>query len=268
MFDRNHGFVTGSDIGDAGLVDRGDLNVVVNVDHIKPSLHDQERLVNLEGGSLRIDLQQATPPPYLPERLAWTAIAGFLPENKKLPSLKELTFDPGSTWGKLQSVPLPGACGFWTWNFFLQHRKSRWMQLLEGLRNSQGMLLPIFGLGLPAMAVTALTTIDKVVAGLTKGVGTEWLFQSSDTFIYATKEGRDSFEGTKMRLKQGSYVIMPTEQLSAFAKQQSKLILKDGLIVPANTSSLEVFEAAKETLPDITYITVGVTTKFRPASKS
>jgi hypothetical protein len=267
-FDRNHGFVTGSDIGDVGLVDKGDLNVVVNVDHIRPSTQDQARLVNLEAGSLRIDLQQASPIPSLPERLAWSSIAGLLPENKKLPPLKEMTFDPASTWGKLQSVPLPDGGGLWAWNFFGQNRKSNWMKLLDGIRNNQGLLLPIFGLGLPAMAITALTTIDKVVAGLTKGAGTEWLFQSSDMYIYATKQARDSFEGSKMRLKQGVYIIMPTDHLSILAKQQSKLIIKDGLIVPAGTSSLEVYDAAKATIPDVTYITVGVTTKFRTQGKS
>jgi hypothetical protein len=267
-FDKSHGFVTGSDMGDTGLADKGDVNVIVNVDHIRPSIQDQSRLVNLEAGSLRIDLQQANPTPSLPERLAWTAIAGLLPDNKKLPPLKELTFDTGTAWGKLQSVPLPGGGGLWTWNFFLQHRKSRWMELLEGIRNNQGLLLPIFGLGLPAMAITALTTIDRVVAGLTKGSGTEWLFQSSDSYIYATKEARDSFEGSKMRLRQGTYIIMPTEHLSTLAKQQSQLIVKDGLIVPANTSSLEVYDAAKAAIPDVTYISVGVTTKLRLQAKA
>jgi hypothetical protein len=266
-FDKAHGFVTGSDIGDVGLADKGDLSVVVNVDHIRPSVTDQARLINLEAGSLRIDLQQSSPMPSLPERLAWTAIAGLLPENKKLPPLKEMTFDPGTIWGKLQNIPMFGGGGFWTWNFFLQHRKSRWMQLFDVIRSGQGLLQPIFGLGLPAMAITALSTVDKVVAGLTKDAGTEWLFQSSDSYIYGTKEARDSFEGSKMRLKQGMYVIMPIEHASAFAKQQSKLIIKDGLIVPANTSSLEVFDAAKATIPEITYISVGVTAKVRPQVK-
>jgi hypothetical protein len=266
-FDEHAGFVTGSDIGDDGLKDTGDVDVIVNVDHVRPSVADQARFLNLEGASLRIDLQQGIPLPGLAERLAWTAIAGFLPENKTLPALKEMTFDPGSAWGKLQSVPLPGGFGRWTWNFFLQRRKSRWMQIFDVIRKAQGLATPIFGLGFPAIATTALNTVDSIVGELTKDERTEWLFQSPDVSFYATKKARDAFEGSKLRLKKGMYVIMPSDKLSAFAKEQSGLVVKDGLIVPKNTSSLEVEAAAKETIKDITYLTVGVTTKFRPAAK-
>jgi hypothetical protein len=266
-YDEHSGFVTGSDIGDDGLRDSGDLDIVINVDHVRPSLADQGRFVNLEGASLRIDVQQGAPLPTLGERLAWTAIAGFLPENKKLPALKEMTFDPGGCWGKLQTIPLPGGGGRWTWNFFLQKRKGRWMQILDAIRRNRGWLAPIFGLGLPAIAITALTTVDSIVAEMTKDERTEWLFQSPDIFFYATKRARDTLEGSKLRLKKGMYVVMPSDKLSAFAKEASGLTVKDGLIVPKNTSGLEVESAAKDSIKDITYLTVGVSTKFRPSAR-
>lgn len=266
-YDEKKGFLAGSDIGDDGLADKGDLNVVVNVDHIRPSTSDQQRFQNLEGGSLRIDLQQANPLPTLTERLAWTAMAGFLPKDKKLPDLKEMTFDPGSTWGKLQTVPLPGGGGRWTWNFFLKHKESRWMQIFDVIRRNKNLLIPIFGLGLPAIAITALNTVDAIVGEITKNDLTEWLFQSSDVFIYGTKEAKDSFEGTKLRLKQGMYVVVPSDQLSAFGKASKDLVIKDGLVVPKNTSSLDSIEAAKQTIPDITYLTVGVSIKGSEKSK-
>jgi hypothetical protein len=266
-YDKHDGFVTGSDIGDVGLPDHGDVNVIVNVDHIHLSLTDQSRFVKLEGGSLRIDLQQADPLPLLAERLAWTSIAGFLPEDKKLPPQKDMNFNPGATWGKLQSVPLPGGGGRWTWNFFLQHRKSRWMQLFELLRRDKNLLLPIYGLGLPAIALTALDTVDNIVAELTKDANTDWLFQSPDVFVYATKNARDKFEGSKLRLKQGMYVVVPSNQIASFAKQSTGLEIKDGLLVPKNTRSLDVFEAAKQTLPELTYLTVGVTARMTPTPK-
>jgi len=267
-FDSAHGFVTGSDIGDSGLADRGDAHLIVNVDHIHPSVKDQARFANLQGGSLRIDLQQQKPLPSLSERLAWTAIATIMPENKKLPPLKEMTFDPGTTWGKMQTVPINGGGAFWTWNFFTQQSKGRWMQLFDTIRKSRGLATQILGIGLPAIAITALNTVDTIVAGLTKDTGSNWLFQSSDTFIYTTKEARDSFEGSKLRLRQGMYVIIPSDQMASFSKQQSKLVIKDGLIVPANTSSLDVYEAAKEVIQDVTYLTVGVTVKSRSAANN
>ena len=265
FYDPQNGFLAGSDIDDKDLIDKGDLDVVINVDHIRPSAKDQQRFENLEGGSLRIDLQQTNPLPTLAERLAWTAVAGFLPENKKLPALKEMTFDPGSTWGKLQTVPLPGGGGRWTWNFFLQRRQSRWMQIFDVIRRNKNLLSPIFGLGLPAIAITALNTVDSIVGELTKDERTEWLFQSPDSYFYSTKEAKDSFEGTKIRLKRGMYVVVPSNQLSAFGKQVKDLVIKDGLIVPRNTSGLDVAEAAKSTLPDITYLTVGIKANVKAA---
>jgi hypothetical protein len=266
-YDPTHGFLAGSDIGDVGLVDRGDSNILVHVDHIRASANDQKRFANLRGGSLRIDLQQQAPLPSLAERLAWTSIATILPQNKALPPLKEMTFDPGATWGKMQNILLPGGGGSWTWNFFLQHNESRWMKLFDILRAGAGIAAQILGMGLPAIAITALTTVDKIVAGLTRDAATEWLFQSSDTPVYATREARDAFEGSKLRLRNGMYVILPSDQLSAFNKQRANLIVKDGLIVPANTSSLEVYDAAKAVIPDVTYLTVGVSVKTRPPVK-
>ncbi len=266
-FDELQGFLTGSDIGDDRLPDTGDLEVIIKVDHVRPSVADQKRFVNLEGGSLRIDVQQTAPMRSLAERLAWTAIAGFLPENKKLPPLKEMSFDPGSAWGKLQSVPLPDGGVFWTWNFFLQKKEGALMKVFDVIRRGRGLLTPIFGLGLPAIAVTALNTVDSIFATLTKDQRTEWLFQSPDSYFYATKRARDAFEGSKVRMKKGMYVIMPSDKLSAFAKEQSKLTIKDGLIVPKGTSGLEVESAAVEVIKDVTYLTVGVAARVRSSSR-
>ena len=264
-YDKRNGFVTGSDIGDAGLPDKGDLSLLINVDHVHFSRTDAAKLSRLNGGSLRIDLQQAAPLPSLPERLAWTSIAGILPTSNKVPDAKDMKFDPGSTWGKLQSVPLPGGGGSLTLNFFLQQRKSRWMQLFELMRRGKS-VLPIFGFGLPAIAITALQTVDKIVAELTSEANTEWLFQSPDIFVYATKRARDSFEGSKLRLKQGMYVIVPSKQMGYFAKVAPGLEIKDGLIVPKNTRSMDAIEASTQAVPELTYVTAGVSVRPSPAS--
>jgi len=266
-YDELRGFLAPSELGDDGLRDAGDLDVLVHVDHVRPSLADQKRFVNIEGGSLRVDVQQATPLRPLLERLAWTAVAGFLPENKKLPPIREMKFDPGEKWGRLQSIPLPAGGGFWTWNFFLQRPKSPWMRIFDVLRRSGGLATTIVGLGFPAIATTALATVDSLVATLTKDERTEWLFQSPDVYFYATKRARDAFEGSKLRLKKGMYVIMPSDKLSAFGKEQAGLTIKDGLIVPKDTPGLDVESAAKDVIPEITYLTIGVTTKLRPPSR-
>jgi hypothetical protein len=109
--------------------------------------------------------------------------------------------------------------------------------------------------------------VDSIVAEMTKDERTEWLFQSPDVYFYATKRARDTLEGSKLRLKKGMYVIMPSDKLSGFAKEASGLTVKDGLIVPRNTPGLEVESAAKDTIKDITYLTVGVTARFRSPSR-
>jgi hypothetical protein len=266
-YDELKGFVTGSDIGDDRLPDAGDLDVIIKVDRVRPSLADEKRFLNLEGGSLRIDVQQSTPMRSLGERLAWTAIAAFLPENKRMPAPKEMTFDPGSAWGRLQTVPLTGGGGFWTWNFFLQKKEGALMRVFDVIRRGRGLLGPILGIGFPAIAVTALSTVDSLVASLAKDARTDWLFQSSDLFFYSTKRARDAFEGSKLRVKTGMYVIMSSDKLSAFGKEQGGLTIKDGLIVPKNTTEFDVESAAKTVIPDITYLTVGVSAKLRPLSR-
>ena len=109
--------------------------------------------------------------------------------------------------------------------------------------------------------------MDSIVAEMTKDERTDWLFQSPDVYFYATKRARDSFEGSKLRLKKGMYVIMPSDKLSSFGKEQSRLTIKDGLIVPKNTTGLDVESAAKEVITDVTYLTVGVMSKFRSPSR-
>src|SRR5260370_35479853 len=110
------------------------------------------------------------------------------------------------------------------------------MQIIEAIRRSGGLLTLMVGLGFPAIAITALTTVDAIVAEMTKDERTEWLFQSPDVYFYATKHARDSLEGSKLRLKNGMYVIMPSDRLSAFGREQCRFAIKYALIVARNIS--------------------------------
>jgi len=47
----------------------------------------------------------------------------------------------------------------------------------------------------------------------------------------------------------------PSDKLSAFRKQQQNLTIKNGLIIPKNTSAFDV-EAAAKSVIDITYLTI------------
>ena len=258
---RSDSFRYGSEIGDDGLPERGSSSIILKVERIRPSAADQTRIENMEGGSLRIDLQQAQPLPQLAERLAWTAIAGFLPENKELPALADMTFNPGTAWGDLSRIPLPGGGGKWTWNFFLKKKKSRWMQLVDVIRRSTNLVTPIFGIGLPAIAATALDTVDRMIGAVASQDQTEWLFQSRDVYFYSTRSARDAFVGTKLRLRQGFYLVLPETKAASFDQEAKQLTLMDGLVVPKRTRAPQAIEASKEVLKEITYLSVGVTTR-------
>jgi len=263
FFDARSGaFRYGSEIGDEGLPDKGSVNLILKVDRIRPSTADQARMQNMEGSSLRVDVQQTEPLPRLAERLAWTAIAGVLVENKRLPALAEMNFNPGTAWGDLTSIPLPGGGAKWTWNFFLKKKKSRWVQMLDMIRQSKNLLMPVFGIGLPAIASTALGTVDRIVGAIASQDQTEWLFQSHDVYLYATKSARDAFVGTQLRLKQGFYLVLPESQAARFDSEAKHLTLVDGLVVPRGTRPPQAIDASQEVLKEITYLSVGVTVKL------
>jgi hypothetical protein len=61
----------------------GDQDVTVHVERFRASPEDQASLVNLQSGTLRIDVKQVTPLPGLPEALAWTAMATLASRDKK-----------------------------------------------------------------------------------------------------------------------------------------------------------------------------------------
>lgn len=253
-------FKTGSDLETGEKIpDKGDLKVLLKVNHIRPSLNDKKRFEKTEGGSLRIDLQQHEPLPSLAETLAWTAIAGLLSnKTRKFPSPDKLTFDNGIPWGTQQSIPLPGGGGRWTWNFFVKKETSLWGKIFQKFHVNKELAIPFFGLGLPGIAISALNTLDKIIGEVVKDGETEWIFKSPDTFFYSTKKAKDSFAGNSMRLKSGDYIVIPSEQASLLNQSTDKLIVKDGFIVPEKTTSLEAPMKAKLTLPEITYISLGI----------
>lgn len=260
------GFVnaSASELPDKDLPKKGDVDVVLRVTAFRPSKADRERFANLKTGSLRIDLQQVAPMPGIPEALAWTAAAALLPDQKgKLPELQSLQFNPGTTWGRLNKVPLTGGLGFWTWNFFMQKEAGAWGRFVRMFHRAAEVVFPL--LTLPAIAVTALKSVDTFLGFIQAKDNTEWLFKSEDVPVYGTLEAKEALPGPKMQLRTGDYVIVP--QMLAGSLQQSGLELQQGLIVPKGTPSLGIYEAALNTLPDVSYLSVSVAASQKSASK-
>jgi len=240
----------------------GDMDVEVHVERFRPSPSDAASLVSLQSGTLRIDVKQVTPLPGLPEALAWTAMATLASRQKgqSVPTLDSAKFDPGTAWGNFQKVPLTGGLGFWSWNFFMKKREGFWGQLLDHLFATLKTVQPILPLlGIPGIAVSGLKFVDQIVGAVQAQGESKWMFKGLDVPVCTTKE---SFSGAgapganKLLLTTGSYIVIPEVSVSRLDKD---LVIQQGLIVPPKTPPLQIFDAAKKILPDVSYMTISVT---------
>jgi hypothetical protein len=240
--------------------DTGDMDVSVHVARFRPSSSDANALANLQTGTLRIDVKQVTPMLGLPEALAWTAMATLASRQKgqAIPSLDTVKFDPGTIWGQFQSVPLTGGLGFWSWNFFMKKREAFWGQLLDELFKTLGAVQPLLPLlGLPGIAVSGLKYVDQIVGAVQAQGPSQWMFKGLDIPVCANKKAfTDAGAGSrKLLLTNGNYVILPEVSVS---KLDPALVIQDGLLVPPNTPPLKIYDAAKQVLPDVSYMTISV----------
>jgi hypothetical protein len=236
----------------------GNMQVLLRVERFRPAVNDREQLGNLQQGSLRIDLQQTKPLPNLVEALAWSAVAAFLPEaSGKLPPLQNLEFDPGVAWGRLQTVPIPDGLAFWSWNFFVQQKDSAWSKYFRLLKPIADVVVPF--LGLPAIAVSALSQVDRLMGVIQATDKTKWLLKSTATPVYGTKAAGEEIGNSGIALRTGRYLILPRDRVSDFGKEVDKLkFMPEGLVVPKNTRDLDVYKASDEFMPDLRYLSVYV----------
>jgi hypothetical protein len=258
FFDPQKGFVPAGSIKPTdiqGFPESGDVKIELHVERFRPSAVDAASLATLGTGTLRIDVQQATPLPDLSEALAWTAMATLVTGNKSAPAITALKFDPGTAWGQFQSIPLTKGLGFWSWNMFMKRRQGFFGQMLGEAFNIAKTAEPYLPLlGIPGIAVSGLKYIDQILGAVQAEGSSQWLFQGLDTAICATKEGYDTAGGdasAKLVLTSGNYLVMYEDDVSKL----SNMDLQNGLVVPKNTDKLKVFDAA---LTGITYMAISV----------
>jgi hypothetical protein len=264
-YDDTQGFQVASSTDSEDLPDSGHLDTLLRVERFRPSAADRKDYSKIKMGSLRIDLQQTEPMPGLVEVLAWSAVAALLPDSEgKLPALKQLSFDPGTAWGKLQRVPLEGGLGFWTWNFFLQKDPGIWGEIIEYFKMANKAVFPL--LGLPAIALTALKAVDRVLGYIQSKKKSEWLLKSTAVPVFGTRKAADKVGGSGIALRTGRYLILPADHVGDFGKQRDKLKLTNqGLLVPKEADDFEAYEAADNVLPALRYISVYVQATLRQA---
>lgn len=254
------------------LLEKGDAGLLLSLDTVRPSADHLKNIWSQKNGSLRIDLKQAIPLQHLSETLNWSAIASLVPGDKPFSDYHEITFDPKSTWGQAKKVPLTGGVGFWAWNFCTQSKPSFWSEVMQmvagkvdltsladktkGGGKAKGIGAAILGIGLPAVAKTALGSFNDLFGSLlAKGSPkNEWIIHNADTPLLATQAARQEHPGHAVALRSGAYVITAADNTQVILS--GKYELRDGVIVPAGTKDAGLDEAAKHTLPNVSYIAI------------
>ncbi len=263
IYKPDSGFRPPNKVQDAELLDKGNVSVTLRVLAFKASKADEQHFKNIQTGSLRIDFQQTAAQKAGTDPLVWSAFGAVQPSSTgALPALQSTSFNPGTVWGSQQSVPLPGGAGLWGWNFFIQKKESLWCSLISTILKDAAIVGPV--MGFPALAVQAMNTFNQFFGTVvTQAYKSKFLFQTVSDPTFATKDARQDAAYTDglPLVNQSHYVIVRRDQLPAFGNEMDKHELQNGVIVPQGTKAAEVFEAAKDALPDITYLTLALSVK-------
>jgi hypothetical protein len=276
VYTPDKGFRFATDPAESELVEKGDVDVTVLVNALRPSTDDSNLVQNAIGGSFRLDFgqQNEAPFPNLGSALAWSSIGVLASTSigKKLPKLDAFKFDTtkGTLFGTPQRIPLVGGSGQWRWSFYVQKQESgllKALKFLGSLSRVVGSATPaVFtGLGLPAIAWTALQSVDGLYAYLhAKETQSDWLFQGLQTPVAATASAMGlGVVGLRKGLNQ--YLVVPSGQTGNLAGRADLEVSRNGFLVPKGTDPLRAVNVAKTTEPGITYISLSVEVKSRPA---
>ncbi len=242
---------------------QGDVSIQFSVAALKPANEDRRTFEKLQSGALRVDMVQNQPSMIagISDFAAWTAIAALLPDKtNKLPPLSNLVFDPNSTWDKPQTMMLPGGTGHWGISLGVQRKDSLFCQILNQLSTEVGRFAP--ALGFPGICASAFTAFNRFFGMIHSKP--QWVFKTDGVPVYATSDSwKDSGGGASrgVPLRTANYVIVPQKHTAAFQSAMKDLTMKQNFIVPKNYSGVDLYSAANEVLPDVTYATLAVQVK-------
>jgi hypothetical protein len=142
----------------------------------------------------------------------------------------------------------------------VQRKDSLFTQILNQLSTEVGRFAP--AIGLPGICSSAFTAFNRFF-GLIHS-RPQWVFKTDGVPVYATSESwKDSGAGASrgIPLRTANYVIVPQKHTAAFQSAMKDLTMKQNYIVPKNYSGVDLYSAAAEVLPDVTYATLAVQVK-------
>jgi hypothetical protein len=163
-----------------------------------------------------------------------------------------------------QSLTLPGGLGKTAFACFAKDpRKTlfgNFVDVMSKVVNSPLVsYLPM--LSFPIVGSAGLAGIKALVGSLqAQGGQQQWILQGPPMDVTATVDGSKASPDA-LRLRSGSYIVIPQEHASAIKDQLGKLKIMNGFLVPKEATALDVFDAAPQTAQAVSYISlqVGVT---------
>jgi hypothetical protein len=160
-----------------------------------------------------------------------------------------------------QSLTLPGGLGKTSFACFAKDPRKTlfgsFVDVMSKVVNSPLVsYLPL--MTFPVVGSAGLAGIKGLVGSLQgEGGQQQWILQSPPLDVTATVDGVKA-SPEALRLRSGSYIVIPKEHSSALKDQLGKLKILDGFLVPKEATSLDVFDAAPETARMVSYISLQV----------
>jgi len=161
-----------------------------------------------------------------------------------------------------QSLTLPGGMGKHSFACFAKDPRKTlfgsFVDVMSKVVNSPLVsYLPL--MSFPVVGSMGLAGIKGLVGSLQgQGGQQQWILQSPPMDVTATVDGSKA-SPEALRLRSGSYIVIPKEHASAIKDQLGKLKILDGFLVPKEATSLDVFDAAPQTAQLVSYISLQVT---------
>ena len=160
-----------------------------------------------------------------------------------------------------QSLTLPGGMGKTSFACFAKDPRKTlfgsFVDVMSKVVNSPLVsYLPL--MSFPVVGSMGLAGIKGLVGSLQgQGGQQQWILQSPPLEVAATVDGSKAFPEA-LRLKSGSYIVIPKEHSAGIKDQLGKLKILDGFLVPKEATSLDVFDAAPQTAQMVSYISLQV----------
>jgi hypothetical protein len=161
-----------------------------------------------------------------------------------------------------QSLTLPGGMGKTSFACFAKDPRKTlfgsFVDVMSKVVNSPLVsYLPL--VSFPVVGSVGLAGIKGLVGSLQgQGGQQQWILQSPPLDVTATVDGSKAHPEA-LRLRSGSYIVIPKEHSAGIKDQLGKLKILDGFLVPKEATSLDVFDAAPQTAQMVSYISLQVT---------